>query len=385
MSPERNEQDSPGRPHRTPTGAGAGARQTGRTGRGAWGSKEATGAGAGQPGAGRTYIRLHSDENPYGCSLNVLDILGSSDTYHLPADPVCSDLRAAVAEYTGFSAERIVAGAGTAELTERVLHAFLDPGDAVITCPPTLPNHNPAASRARVTLVQVPRTQDFEVDPEAIITAMRRQSNIKMVLVSSPNNPTGNLTPHTVVVQLLQAGVWVLVDESYFEFSDRTVAPLVAEFDNLLVLRSFGPWAGLHGLPVGYALCSVRAAARLQRLAPPGGLNQAAQLAAIASVGDRDNLLQRVRRIRLERGRLFRQLRKLNLLQPYPSSANFLLCEMRRGEAHMVQRHLQEDGILVKAISDRWLPNHLRIGVGRPEDTNALIAGLKKLAAQPYL
>lgn len=333
----------------------------------------------------QTYIRLNSDENPYGCSLSVQDVLGASDLYHLPPDPMCSDLRAALSDYTGFAPERIVAGAGTTELTERLLHAFLDSGDAVITCPPSLPHHSPGASRARVTLVQVPRKDNFDVDPEAIITAMRRQTNIKMVMLSSPNNPTGNTTPHTDVVHLLHTGVWVLVDETYFELSDRTVAPLVAEFDNLVVLRSFGPWAGLHGLPLGYAICSPRAAARLQRLSPPGGVNRAAQLAGLASLQDRENLMQRVRRIRLERGRLFRQLRKLNLLQPYPSGAPFLLCRMTRGEASRVQRHLQDDGILVKSISDRWLSNHLRIGVGRPEDTNQLIASLKQLAGEPYL
>lgn len=333
----------------------------------------------------RAFIRLNSDENPYGCSLNVQDALASCDTYHLPPDPVCSDLRLALSDYTGFLPERIVAGAGATELIERMLHGFLDPGDALITCPPSLPHPNLGASRARITLVQVPRNSDFEIDPDAIITAMRRQTNIKMVSIASPNNPTGNLTSHTSVVQLLHTGVWVVVDETYFEFSGRTVAPLVAEFDNLVVLRSFGPWAGLHGLPVGYALCSGRAAARLQRLAPPGGLNKAAQLAAIASLEDRESIMQRVRWLRLERGRLYRQLRKLNLLQPYPSAANFLLCLVTRGEAQMLQRHLQGEAILVKSIADRWLPNHLRIGTGRPEDTNALIAGLKKLAAEPYL
>ncbi len=331
------------------------------------------------------FIRLNSDENPYGCSLNVQEALGSCDLYYLPADPVCTDLRTALRDYTGFVPERIVVGAGATELTERMLHGFLDPGDALITCPPSLPQHNLAASRARITLVQVPRHENFDIDPDAILTTMRRQTNIKMVALSSPNNPTGNPVSHTSVVQLLHTGVWVIVDETYFEFSDRTVAPLVAEFDNLVVLRSFGPWAGLHGLPVGYALCSTRAAARLQRLTPPGAVNRAAQLAAIASLEDRENLMQRVRRIRLERGRLYRQLRKLNLLQPYPSAANFLLCRMTRGEAGMVQRHLQADGVLVKAISDRWLCNHLRIAVGRPEDTNTLIASLKKLAQQPVL
>lgn len=331
------------------------------------------------------YIRLHSDENPYGCSLRVQEILGSSDLYYLPADPMSTDLRVALSAYTGFVPERIVAGAGTVELTERMLHAFLEAGDGVVVCPPALPQHNLGASRARVTLVQVPRDERFEVDTDAILTTMRRQSNIKMVVLSSPNNPTGNVVTPTAVVRLLHMGIWVLVDESYFEFADRTVAPLVAEFDNLVVLRSFSPWAGLHGLPVGYALCSTRAASRLQRLTPPGSLNRAGQLAAIASLQDREALRRRIKRIRLERGRMYRQLRKLNLLQPYSSSANFLLCRMTRGEAHMVQRHLQDDGVLVKSISDRWLQNHLRIGVGRPEDTNALIASLKTLAANPYL
>ena len=331
------------------------------------------------------FVRLHSDENPYGCSLRVQEMLGASDLYSLPADPVCSDLRSALSEYTGFSSERIVAGTGTSELLERLLHAFLQPGDGLITCPPSLPQQNAGASRARVTLVQVPRTSAFELDTDAILTSMQRQSNIKMVSISSPNNPTGNVASHSAVVQLLHTGVWVVVDETYFEFCDRTVAPLVGEFDNLVVLRSFNPWAGLHGLPVGYALCSSRAAARLQRLTPPGGLNWAAQLAAIASLEDRATLFQRTRRIRLERGRLYRQLRKLNLVRPYPSATNFLLCEVTRGEAGMIQRTLQDEGILVKAISDRWLPNHLRVGVGRPEDTNAVLAALKKLAQEPVL
>src|SRR5690242_11960086 len=123
------------------------------------------------------FIRLHSDENPYGCSLNVQEALGSSELYALPADPVCTDLRAALSEYTGFSTERIVAGAGTSELIERLLHAFLEPGDGLITCPPTLPQHNAGASRARISTIQVPRTRAFEIDPDAILGAMSKQAN----------------------------------------------------------------------------------------------------------------------------------------------------------------------------------------------------------------
>ena len=117
MSQEQRKVDSTGAPaqqHRRPTGQQPAA-QTGQ------------------------FIRLNSDENPYGCSLNVQDALAASSDYHLPADPVALELRTALGRYTGFAPERIAVGAGTAELTERLLHGFLDPGDAVITCPPSLP------------------------------------------------------------------------------------------------------------------------------------------------------------------------------------------------------------------------------------------------------
>src|SRR5437867_11404887 len=116
----------------------------------------------------RTFVRLHSDENPYGCSLRVQEVLGSSELYSLPADPVCTDLRAALSKYTGFAPERIVAGAGAAELIEKLLHAFLEPGDALIPCPPSLPPHHAGASRARITLVQVPPPRRFQICPQTI-------------------------------------------------------------------------------------------------------------------------------------------------------------------------------------------------------------------------
>src|SRR5438477_12004037 len=135
---------------------------------------------AGRPG----YVRLHSDENPYGCSLHVHDILGSSELYSLPADPVCSDLRDALHGYTGFAPERIVAGAGATEIIERPLHGFLEPGDGMITCPPYLPQPNAGASRARVTLVQLPLHARLDLAPEAILPIMRRQTNRRTAALS---------------------------------------------------------------------------------------------------------------------------------------------------------------------------------------------------------
>src|SRR5262249_9590171 len=136
---------------------------------------------------------------------------------------------------------------------------------------------------------------------------------------------------------------------------------------------------------IGYTLTSRPLAANLRRAGLLDAPNRAAQLALLASLEDREALLGRVRQMRHERNRLFRQLRKLNLLDPLPSEAPFLLCAVRRGTAGRIAAALAEQGILVKPITTAALPNHLRISVGRPEDTDALFQALLKLAEQAVI
>ena len=143
-------------------------------------------------------------------------------------------------------------------------------------------------------------------------------------------------------MRLLRHDALVIVDETYFEFAGHSCARLVAEFDNLVILRDCGPWAGLGGLAISYALTSRPLATALRRaglLEPP---NRAAQLALLTSLGDREALMARVRQMRHERGRLFRQIRKLNLLDPLPSDAPFLLCAVRRSSAGRIAAALAE-------------------------------------------
>jgi len=210
---------------------------------------------------------------------------------------------------------------------------------------------------------------------------------VAAIIVPSPNDPTGTGTAATEIVRLLRAEVPVIVDESLYEFSGHSVAPLVTEFDNLIVLRDFAAWAGLGGLPVSYVLSARPLAAEQRQAALYGGTStapgRAAQVAALAALQDLETLQGHIKTLRQERGRLWRSLRKLNLLQPHPSEANFLLCTMSRGNAAAIRDHLADhDGIIVRAISTPELPNHLRISVGRPQDTDALLRGLLRIAEQ---
>jgi histidinol-phosphate aminotransferase len=329
-------------------------------------------------------VRLDGDENPYGPSLRVLEVLGSADSFARPPDPEARDLRVALETYTAVNRERITVGAGLAELYERLVRVAVRPGQIVLTCPPTRSLFTTIAERSGRRVQPVARSADFALDLPAVERALD-QPEVGAVILASPNDPTGNTTAASDIVRLLRHAPLVIVDETYFEVAGRTCAPLIAEFDNLIVIRDCGAWAGLGGLPIGYALTNRSLATELRRAGTHQAPNRAAQMALRASLEDREALLARVRQMRHERGRLYRQVRKLNLLDPLPSDAPFLLCSVRRGTSGRIAAALAERGILIKPFAMRGLPNHLRIGVGRPADTDMVFRALLKLAEQPTI
>ena len=319
-------------------------------------------------------VKLDANENPYGCSLRVQEALAAYERYHIYPDPNQGALRMALAQYTGAPPERILAGSGSDELIDLLIAAFVDPGDEVLTCPPTFGMYKTRTEVFGGRVVTVPRDVDFAVDPEAVVAAVGPRT--KLIFLASPNNPTGNLIPRQHVVRLLETGAIVVVDEAYYEFAGVTVAPLVAEFDNLVVLRTFSKWAGLAGLRVGYGIFPAEIITHLWKLKQPYNINVAAQIAVLASLEDREAIMATVRRIRTERGRLYRALRKLQLLQPYESEANFLLCRVLLGDARVLKEGLEQEGIFIRHYSSPDLRDYVRISVGRSEDTDALVAAL---------
>ncbi len=324
-------------------------------------------------------VKLDANENLYGCSLRVQEALSSFDRYHIYPDPNQRELRELLAGYAGFSPEKILAGSGSDELIDLVMRLFIVPGDEVIVCPPTFGMYSWSARLCGARVVAVPRDERFQVDVERVLAAVTDRT--KLIFLASPNNPTGNLVPLSDVVRLLQTRAVVVVDEAYYEFAGSTVAPLVEEFPNLIVLRSLSKWAGLAGLRIGYGIFPKEIVDQLWKIKQPYNVNVAAQLAVRATLEDLDYLKQVIHRIRLERGRLFRQLRKLNLLSPYPSDANFILCKVVRASARSLKQWLENRGIFVRYFDTPQLKDYIRISVGRPEDTDKLMKALLEAAA----
>jgi len=322
-------------------------------------------------------IKLDANENPYGCSPRVPQALASYPYLNIYPDAGQTELRKWLAGHTGVGAEHIVASNGSDQLIDLILRLFVEPGDKVINCIPSFEMFRFGIELCAGTLVEVPRDENFAVNVKAVKAAI--DSKTKIIFLANPNNPTGTIMPQPDIVEVLDTGLPVVVDEAYYEFSGETVVPLIGQYKNLMVLRTFSKWAGLAGLRVGYGIFSPEIAGYLLRIKPPYNVNAAALVAVRESLKDIDYLMGRVQAIIAERERLFAELEKLKWLKPFPSQANFILCSVLNGKANEVQQKLQRKGILVRYFDKPMLRNSIRISVGKPEHTDALIKALREI------
>jgi len=322
-------------------------------------------------------IKLDANENPYGFSPRVSQALAAYPDLNIYPDDQQTGLRELLAGYTGVEAEHIVAGSGSNQLIDLLLRLFISPGDEVINCVPTFGLYRFSTELCGGVLVEVPRDRDFAIDVAAVKAAISKKT--KMICLANPNNPTGTVTARSDIRQLLDTGLPLLVDEAYYEFCGETVAALVRQHKNLLVLRTFSKWAGLAGLRVGYGLFPPSIADYLLKIKIPYNVNVAALVAVRESLRDIDYLMASVRAIIAERERLFTKLKRLKWLRPFPSRANFILCALLKGEATELRQKLEDRGILVRYFDQPRLENCLRISVGKPEHTDALIKALQEI------
>lgn len=347
-------------------------------------------------------VKLDANENPYGPSPRSVAAMAGYPWLHIYPDPQSIELRAALAEYTGAPAERILAGHGADELIDLLGRLLLAPGDAVIDCPPTFGMYSFCAAVNGACLISVPRRADFSIDVDAIerVAAPEPAGGYddfgwldavtvdcgagsyprpKLLFLCSPNNPDGSLLPAADLERLLRLPLVVAVDEAYIEFARPGASYIdwVADHGNLVVLRTFSKWAGLGGLRVGYGVFPPAIIEQLWKIKQPYNVNVAGSRAAIASLADRGYLLGHVAQIVAERERLYAELARFDFLRPVPASqANFILCRVVGKDARQLKLDLEQQGVLVRHFAKPGVDNCIRVSVGRPTDNEALLAAL---------
>ena len=321
-------------------------------------------------------IRLNANENPYG-PLDKVSAALSGLPLHLYPDPNQRKLRAALGEYTGQPVERIMAGAGGDEIIDLLMRLFIAPGQKVLDCEPTFGMYSFSARLAEAEIVSVPRNSTWDIDIPAMLEAI--DDSARIVFLASPNNPTGNLLTERDARALLKTGVIVCVDETYYEFSGSTLSPLLDEYENLVILRSFSKWAGIAGLRVGYAIASSELIGHLMDIKQPYNINIAGEAAVLAALEHRGELLERAATLIEQRKRLEAVVDEFPGISYYPSEANFLLCRFERRTAEEAYVGLAQRGIFVRRFPQTVLDSSLRISTGTPEQTDLLIDALRRV------
>ena len=258
------------------------------------------------------------------------------------------------------------------------MRMLLQPGDRIIDCPPTFGMYGFDAGIHGAKVIEVPRDDTFAIDIEGVAEATE-QHGAKMIFVTLPNNPTGNLIAHAEIERLLELPLLVVVDEAYVEFAGVSVVDMIGRYPNLAVLRTFSKWAGLAGLRIGYGLFHEELIQHLWKIKQPYNINVAAQAAALGSLEDVDYLMDKVRIIVAERERIYDRLQSLAGLHVYPSQANFLLCRVLAGDAKALKDELMRRGILVRYFNKPGLSDCIRFSIGTPEQNDVLLAALEEI------
>lgn len=322
-------------------------------------------------------FRLDLLANPFGPSVHVHDALAGADELHVPAAALETRLHLRLAALHRVGPDWLTVANGLDELIGMLLLWRRCAGPAVLF-PPTTSDVASLAALQGVAAFEWRRSAWFAADVEA--NQLREFPRGSTAYVLSPNDPTGTLLGSQDLVRLTRACEIVVVDERHVDYSGRTLLPLVREFENLVVLRSLETWAGLAGLPLAYAIAAPKLSADLARHRRPSGVAGAAIVAANATLDDLPYVRATAARVRDERARLYRMLRKLNMLTPYPSSANFVLARIERGEPDLYARELACRGIQIHRPSDPRLRDCLRISATSAEATFALKQALIEIA-----
>ena len=330
-------------------------------------------------------IKLASNENPLGPSPKALAAMRDAlDRSHFYPDGGGWALRSAIAEKLGLARENVVLGNGSNELIEFIGHAFLRPGDEVVTARHAFAVYALMAQLFGAKTVEVP-DPGYTHDLDAMLAAITPRT--RQVFVANPNNPTGTLVDQAAIDRFMAAvpeHVLVIFDEAYYEFLDTPPDTLkyVREGRNVLVMRTFSKIQGLANLRIGYGLAPREIAEVLQKTRQPFNANGIAQAGALAGLLDEDHM-QKTRELTHE-GRDYLQAEFAAMgLEFVPSFANFVL--VRVGDGDKVFQALLRRGLIVRAMRSYKLPEWIRVSVGTMEQNRRLIAELHQLGSEGFL
>ncbi len=323
-----------------------------------------------------TIVKLASNENPLGPSPKALEAMRAAlEHAHLYPDGSGFYLRKAIAAKLTVAPENVILGNGSNEVIEFLGHAFLNPGDDIITCQYAFIAYKLLATAFGARTIEMP-SPDYQQNLGATLDAIT--SKTRLIFIPNPNNPTGTLIPQRAIDSFMSRvpdRIIVVFDEAYFEFLNDPPDTLrfIRDRRNVVVLRTFSKIHGLAGLRIGYAIAPPDLTEVLHKTRQPFNVNSIAQAGAIAALDDEAHLHE-TKRVVAE-GRAYLQEQFCTMQIPFvPAAANFVMVNV--GDGRAVFQKLLQRKIIVRPLKGYGLPEWVRISVGTMEENKKLIAAM---------
>jgi histidinol-phosphate aminotransferase len=327
---------------------------------------------------GKGEVWLNANELPFPRQPMSLDV---SD-YHRYPDEGPDLVQAAYAEYAGLQPDQVLALRGADEAIDLLLRAYCQSGtDGVIISSPTYGMYQVCANIQNADVIDVPLTEDYQLDVPAILA----QDGIKLVFICNPNNPTGNSFNREDILTILrffEGRAVVVIDEAYIEFcSGETLTPEMANFENLVVVRTMSKAFGLAGVHVGYLLANETVMTIMRKVSAPYPLADPCAQIALHSLNESATQLMnnQVNQISQIRDSFCEALIDIpDVTNVVPSVTNFVLVFFRNGEA--TWDALNEAGVVARRIPYPRLSEAIRFTIGTTEEMAMVIKVLKRLS-----
>lgn len=321
-------------------------------------------------------MKLDSNENYIGPSVKVMEALKNLDTSDISQYPYYGKLYDALCEVNCVNNSNIVITNGADEALSAVLNTFVSKGEAILTAKPSFSMPKIYAQMIGANYIEIPYTKKWEYPFEQIVNSI--DSSVKAILLTTPNNPTGDVIPVEQVKSILASNPdkLVIIDETYTNYAGLTNVGLTEEFDNAVVVKSMSKDYGLAGLRIGYIVSQKENIDNIKKILSPYNVNVAAAAAAHAALKDTAYLEYVKNEIRTSKVFLTEELTKLGI-KVYDSFANFILADFSVKKDFVFDK-LKSHNIVVKSFTKREeMKDCLRITVPTLSAAKKLVALLQ--------
>lgn len=275
----------------------------------------------------------------------------------------CLELREAIAEYCGVAPNQILLTNGSDQAIDVIFRTFTKPRDRVIIPCPTYSMFGLFAELMDVEINQpVVELPDLSFPKQGVLDALTKHTSL--IVVCSPNNPTGQLISNETIQELASTApnTLIYVDEAYYEFSQQTAVPLLEQYSNIVISRTFSKAFGLAGLRIGYVIASPEHIAEMEKVRNPYDINIFAYYGARAALDNLDELNSYVTEVMQQAKPLIENFFQESGIRFFSSQANFILFQVKNSKT--VYEKLRSLNILVRPRSGPFIDNTIRLTIG---------------------